>query len=161
MQAFYSPLVGVLILLRGCYLVWRSGGLSTCYRRDYFNTGFTYVSRPVRLYRPFFMEAWHSDQDYRYRFLMLRHSHGGTACAIVLGSILLVYFGRGSDTFVSFLKPALSANISETLSLPEFSVEGGEGIEDGNDGCYAIIHLGGGSDGEAHEGRTSGAAPSQ
>ncbi len=42
----------------------------------------------------------------------------------------------------------LSANISETLALPEFSVEGGEGIEDGNDGCYAIIHLGGGSDGE-------------
>ena len=43
----------------------------------------------------------------------------------------------------------LSANISETLPLPEFSVEGGEGIDDGNDGCYAIIHLGGGSDGEA------------
>jgi len=41
----------------------------------------------------------------------------------------------------------LPANISETLALPEFSVEGGEGIDDGNDGCYAIIHLGGGSDG--------------
>ena len=39
----------------------------------------------------------------------------------------------------------LSANISETLTLPEFSVEGGEGIDDGNDGCYAIIHLGCGS----------------
>ncbi len=35
----------------------------------------------------------------------------------------------------------LSANIDETLTLPEFSVEGGEGIDDGNDGCYAIIHL--------------------
>ena len=44
----------------------------------------------------------------------------------------------------------LSANIDETLTLPEFSVEGGEGIDDGNDGCYAIIHLGGGSDGQAN-----------
>ncbi len=44
---------------------------------------------------------------------------------------------------------ALSANINETLTLPEFSVEGGEGIDDGTNGCYAVIHLGGGSDGKA------------
>ena len=47
-------------------------------------------------------------------------------------------------------RATLSANIDETLTLPEFSVEGGEGIDDGNDGCYAIIHLGGGSDGQAN-----------
>ncbi len=54
------------------------------------------------------------------------------------------------DEVIEVLGRALSANIDETLTLPEFSVEGGEGIDDGNDGCYAIIHLGGGSDGQAN-----------
>ena len=34
----------------------------------------------------------------------------------------------------------LSAKIDETLTLPEFSVEGGEGIDDGTDRCYALSH---------------------
>ena len=47
-------------------------------------------------------------------------------------------------------RATLSGNISETLTLPEFSVEGGERIDYGSGGCYTVIHIGGGSDGEAH-----------
>jgi phage-related minor tail protein len=36
--------------------------------------------------------------------------------------------------------------MSETPTLPEFSGDGGERIVDGNDGCYAIIPLAGGSE---------------
>ena len=66
------------------------------------------------------------------------------------GSGLQQEIALDSKRLALFPTPPLSANINETLTLPEFSVEGGEGIDDGNDGCYAIIHLGGGSDGEAH-----------
>ncbi len=45
-----------------------------------------------------------------------------------------------------WLRTPLSANMSETPTLPEFSGEGGERIVDGNDGCYAIIPLAGGSE---------------
>ena len=34
-------------------------------------------------------------------------------------------------------------SISETLTPPEFSVEGERGIDHEYDGCYAVIHFGG------------------
>ena len=39
----------------------------------------------------------------------------------------------------------LSANISETLTPREFSVEGGGGIDHADDRWYGPIHLGGGA----------------
>ncbi len=36
----------------------------------------------------------------------------------------------------------LSANINETLTPFEFNVEGEEGIEHGNGGCYGVSHFG-------------------
>jgi len=44
---------------------------------------------------------------------------------------------------------ALPTNIHETLTCLEFSGVGAEGIDHECDHCDAIIHLGGGSDGQA------------
>ena len=38
-----------------------------------------YVGRQVGVYVLSFTEAWHTDQDYRYRFRIVRDSLGGTA----------------------------------------------------------------------------------
>ena len=47
-------------------------------------------------------------------------------------------------------RQTLSANINDTFTLLEFNVEGGEGIDHGNDECYAVRHLGGRSDGKTN-----------
>ena len=47
-------------------------------------------------------------------------------------------------------KTLLLQNMNETLPLPEFNVEGGEGIDHGNDKYYVVRHFGGRSDGKTN-----------
>ncbi len=64
---------------------------------------------------------------------LARFSSPAGASSFSIGMIIGISQNSILTLSTSWRSEPLSANISETLTLPEFSVEGGEGIDDGND----------------------------